>query len=110
MKRQTKLTQQEQEHELENTLIVISGDHGIPGFPHGKCNLYDFGTGVCLAIAGPGVRGGRVVDDFVNLTDLAPTFLETGGLAVPEVMTGRACGRSSSPIGRAWWTRSGPLS
>ena len=61
-----------------------------PGFPHGKCNLYDFGTGVCLAIAGPGVRGGRVVDDFVNLTDLAPTFLEAGGVAVPEVMTGRS--------------------
>lgn len=76
--------------ELDNTLVVISGDHGAPGFPHGKCNLYDFGTGVCLAIAGPGVRGGRVVDDFVNLTDLAPTFLELGGVAVPEVMTGRS--------------------
>ncbi len=76
--------------ELDNTLIVISGDHGIPGFPHGKCNLYDTGTGVCLAIAGPGVRGGRVVDDFVNLTDLAPTFLETGSVAVPAVMTGRS--------------------
>jgi arylsulfatase A-like enzyme len=76
--------------ELDNTLIVISGDHGAPGFPHGKCNLYDFGTGVCLAIAGPGVRGGRVVDDFVNLTDLAPTFLEAGGVATPDVMTGRS--------------------
>ncbi|WP_218280135.1 sulfatase-like hydrolase/transferase [Verrucomicrobium spinosum] len=76
--------------ELENTLIVISGDHGAPGFPHGKCNLYDFGTGVSLAIAGPGVKGGRVVDDFVNLPDLAPTFLEAGGVAVPEVMTGRS--------------------
>jgi N-sulfoglucosamine sulfohydrolase len=76
--------------ELDNTLLVASGDHGAPGFPHGKCNLYDFGTGVSLAIAGPGVRGGRVVDDFVNLTDLAPTFLEAGGVAVPEVMTGRS--------------------
>ena len=80
----------EQAGELDNTLIVISGDHGAPGFPHGKCNLYDFGTGVCLAIAGPGVRGGRVVDDFVNLTDLAPAFLEAGGAAVPEAMTGRS--------------------
>ena len=64
--------------EYENTLIVVSGDHGPPGFPHGKCNLYDFGTKVCLAIAGPGVRGGRVVDDFTCLPDLAPTFLATG--------------------------------
>ena len=29
--------------ELDNTLVVVSGDHGPPGFPHGKCNLYDFG-------------------------------------------------------------------
>lgn len=76
--------------ERDNTLIVISGDHGAPGFPHGKCNLYGFGTGVSLAISGPGVVGGRVVDDFVNLPDLAPTFLEAAQLAVPGVMTGRS--------------------
>jgi arylsulfatase A-like enzyme len=76
--------------ESENTLIVVSGDHGAPGFPHGKCNLYDFGTRVSLAIAGPGVRGGRVVDDFVNLPDLAPTFLEACGVTPPEIMTGRS--------------------
>ena len=76
--------------QLENTLIVISGDHGAPGFPYGKCNLYDFGTGVPLAIAGPGVNGGRVVDDLTSLTDIAPTFLAAAGLDVPEVMTGRS--------------------
>ena len=76
--------------EYENTIIVVSGDHGPPGFPHGKCNLYDFGTRVCLAIAGPGVRGGRVVDDFVCLPDLAPTFLEAGKVQVPEVMSARS--------------------
>ena len=76
--------------ELDNTLVVVSGDHGPPGFPHGKCNLYDFGTRVTLAVRGPGVPGGRVVDDFVNLTDLAPTFLEIGGVTPPDVMTGRS--------------------
>jgi arylsulfatase A-like enzyme len=76
--------------ELDNTLIVVSGDHGAPGFPHGKCNLYDFGAGVSLAIRGPGVTGGRVVDDLVTLPDLAPTFLEVGGLPPPAVMTGRS--------------------
>ena len=80
----------EESGELDNTLIAISGDHGAPGFPHGKCNLYGFGTGVSLAISGPGVKGGRVVDDFVNLTDLAPTFLEAADVSVPEVMTGRS--------------------
>jgi arylsulfatase A-like enzyme len=76
--------------EYDDTLIVVSGDHGPPGFPHGKCNLYDFGTRVALAIAGPGVRGGRVVDDFVNLPDLAPTFLESAGVKTPPVMTARS--------------------
>ena len=76
--------------EYESTLIVVSGDHGPPGFPHGKCNLYDFGTRVCLAIAGPGVRGGRVVDDFVCLPDLAPTFLEAGKVKVPEAMSAKS--------------------
>jgi arylsulfatase A-like enzyme len=76
--------------ELDKTLVVISGDHGMPGVPGGKCNLYDFGVGVALLAAGPGVKGGRVVDDFVNLMDLAPTFLEAGGVRPPEVMTGRS--------------------
>lgn len=76
--------------ERENTIIAISGDHGAPGFPHGKCNLYGFGTGVTLVIAGPGVNGGRVVEDFVCLPDLAPTFLEAGEVPVPGTMTARS--------------------
>ncbi len=69
--------------ELENTLIVVSGDHGPPGFPHGKCNLYDFGASVSLAMRWGGMKKGRVVDDLVSLTDLAPTFLELAGLPHP---------------------------
>ncbi|MDE0768398.1 MAG: sulfatase [Opitutaceae bacterium] len=77
--------------ELENTIVVVSGDHGIPGFTHAKTNLYDFGTHVSLAIRWPGKgKPGRVVTDFVNLMDLAPTFLEVGGVKPPEVMTGRS--------------------
>ncbi len=76
--------------ELDNTLVVVSGDHGAPGFPHGKCNLYDFGASVSLAIRWGGAKGGRVVDNLVSLTDLAPTFLELGGVAAPDRMTGRS--------------------
>jgi len=77
--------------ERDNTLIVVSGDHGIPGFPRGKCNLYNLGTEVSLFVQWPGrAPGGREVDDFVNLMDLAPTFLEAAGEPVPEVMTGRS--------------------
>ena len=76
--------------EYENTIIAVSGDHGPAGFPYGKCNLYDFGSRVALTVAGPGVKGGRVVDDLVSLPDLAATFLEAGGVKVPEVMTSRS--------------------
>ena len=48
--------------------------------PRAKCNLYDIGCEVALAVRWPGhVAKGRVVEDFVNLMDLAPTFCEAGG-------------------------------
>ena len=55
--------------ELDNTLVVISGDHGMPGVPGGKCNLYDHGVAVALMVRGPGIKPGRVVGDFVNLME-----------------------------------------
>lgn len=76
--------------ELENTIVVVSGDHGAPGFPHGKCNLYDFGSSVSLAIRWGKAPGGRVVDDMISLIDLAPTFLQAGNVAIPERMIGRS--------------------
>ena len=39
------------EGELERTLIIVSGDHGMPGVPSGKCNLYDHGVSVALVVA-----------------------------------------------------------
>lgn len=73
--------------ELENTLIVISGDHGIPGFPRSKANLYDIGTQVTLAARWPGkIQAGKVIHDFVNLMNLAPTFLEAAGEIPPDRM------------------------
>lgn len=76
--------------ELDKTLVVVSGDHGAPGFPHGKCNLYDFGVSVSLAIRWGGAQRGRTVDDLISLTDLAPTFLEVADVPVPPEMTGRS--------------------
>ena len=80
----------EEAGELDHTVIVISGDHGAPGFPGGKCNLYDFGTNVTLAIRWPGQPGGRLIHDFVNLMDLAPTFMEIGGAAIPPGVNGKS--------------------
>lgn len=70
--------------ELENTIVVMTGDHGMP-FPRCKSNNYDSGARVPLAIRwGAKVKAGRVVDDFVSLIDLAPTFMEAAGLDVPR--------------------------
>ena len=77
--------------ELDNTLIVVSGDHGIPGFPRGKCNLYNLGCEVALAARWPGhIPAGRTLNDFVNLMDLAPTFMEAAGLEPHNDMTARS--------------------
>jgi N-sulfoglucosamine sulfohydrolase len=75
---------------LDQTLIVVSGDHGMPGVPAGKCELHDFGTAVALVARVPGGVPGRIVDDFVSIPDLAPTFLAIGGAARPAGMTAQS--------------------
>ena len=73
--------------EYDNTIIVVSGDHGIPGIPRSKNNLYDIGCEVALAVRWPGViEPGRVVEDFVNLMDFGPTLCEIGGIELPDGM------------------------
>ncbi len=76
--------------ELENTLVVIAGDNGLP-FPRCKVELYDTGTRIPLAIAWSGViKGGRVVHDFVSLAELGATFLEAAGLKPFDTMTAKS--------------------
>jgi N-sulfoglucosamine sulfohydrolase len=73
-----------------NTIVVITGDNGWP-FPRSKANLYDSGTRQPLAIRWPAkVRGGRSSEAFVNLADLAPTFLEAAELKPLPEMTGQS--------------------
>ncbi len=109
------LARLEETGELDNTLIVVSGDHGMPGVSNGKCNLYDFGTGVTLAARWPqGITGrGRVVDDLVSLPDLMPTFLDVGGVPIPAGVNARSLlnvlrqGRSGQVDASRTWVISG---
>ncbi|HSU53774.1 MAG TPA: sulfatase [Candidatus Dormibacteraeota bacterium] len=84
------LEQLEKAGKLDNTIVVMTGDNGWP-FPRCKANVYDGGTRQPLAVRWPGhINPGTVSDDFINLMDLAPTFLEAARLkALPE-MTGRS--------------------
>ncbi len=76
--------------ELDNTLVVVTADNGMP-FPRAKATCYEFGIHMPLAIRWANkVKPGRVLDDFVSFTDFAPTFLEAAGAAVPRNMTGRS--------------------
>lgn len=77
--------------ELDNTIVVVTSDNGMP-FPRAKATAYNYGVHMPLAIRwGKGIETpGRVVDDFVNHIDFAPTFLEAAGLKIPDEMTGRS--------------------
>ena len=76
--------------ELDDTMVVMSGDNGWP-FPRGKATLYDSGTHVPLAIRWRGVtRPGQASEAIVSLTDLAPTFLALAEVPRPEGMTGQS--------------------
>ena len=80
----------EESGHLANTIVVVTSDHGMP-FPRAKASLYDYGSRVPLAISWPiAVPRGRTVDDFVSLSDMAPTFLEAAGLSAHGDMTARS--------------------
>lgn len=77
--------------ELDNTLVVVTGDHGAPGMPRAKSTLYDGGLRVPLAVRWPSrIPPGRVIEDFINTMDMAPTFCEAAGVGVPVGMTARS--------------------
>ncbi len=70
--------------ELENTLVIVTSDNGMP-FPRGKANCYEYGCHMPLAIAWPArVAGGRAVDDLVGFVDLTATMLDAAGVEHPH--------------------------
>ncbi len=89
---------------LDNTIVVITSDHGMP-FPRAKASLYDLGSRVPLAIRWPeGIESpGRAVDSFVNLSDLAPTFLDAADLKIPSMMSARSM--TDIFVGKEYQTR-----
>ena len=76
--------------ELENTLVVFTGDNGM-AFPRAKGNLYEYGTHVPLLMAWPQrAKQGLRVGEPVSLVDVAPTILEATGAPPLPGMTGRS--------------------
>jgi uncharacterized sulfatase len=82
---QRMLTYLEDIGELDNTIVIVTSDNGMP-FPRAKANGYDYGIHVPLAIRFPEeYRGGRIIDQPVSFADISPTILEITGTS-PEGM------------------------
>ncbi len=76
--------------ELDNTLVVMTSDNGWQ-VPRGLAGCYDLGVRIPMAARFPlKVSAGTRREDFVSLMDLAPTFLEAAGVAVPRAATGKS--------------------
>ncbi len=74
--------------ELDHTIVVVTSDHGEP-FPRVKGQIYERGFHIPLAVRwGDAVKAGRKVDDFINVRDFMPTFLEAAGVKIPPSVTG----------------------
>lgn len=75
--------------ELENTIVIYASDHGEMLGDHNlwmKSVPYHPSIAVPLVMSGPGIGQNMVSRALVSLHDLAATFLDYAGLAVPEAM------------------------
>jgi arylsulfatase A-like enzyme len=79
---------------LDDTLIILTSDHGEFLGHHGMLlksideypMLYDVLIHVPLIFRGPSVSRGGVIEDLVELIDICPTVLDWAGLSVaPEI-------------------------
>jgi N-sulfoglucosamine sulfohydrolase len=80
----------EESGEAQNTLVIITSDHGMP-FPYVKGQIHEDAFHLPLAMRWPAaIKPGRVVEDFVNVRDFAPTYMELAGLKPHKQMTGKS--------------------
>jgi len=85
---------------LDDTLIVITSDHGEQLLEHGavghsSCslegNLYDENIRVPLLLHCPALLpGGRIIERQVSQVDIMPTLLDLLGLEMPQPADGRS--------------------
>ncbi|PHN06556.1 sulfatase [Flavilitoribacter nigricans] len=82
---------------LDNTLIVLWGDHGFHLGDHTlwcKHSNFEQATRIPLLFAGPGVAAGTVVRAPIELVDVFPTLFDLAGVDLPA----RVDGKSLAPL------------
>jgi N-sulfoglucosamine sulfohydrolase len=89
----------ERSGQLDDTLIIVTSDHGMP-FPRVKGYAYHDSNHVPLAIRWPnGIKHpGRVIDDFVDFTDIAPTVLDMAQISPVDSGMQPITGKSWRPL------------
>lgn len=85
----------EREGLLENTLLVVTSDHGEAFGEHGALAhgriLYDELVHVPMVMLGPEpFQGGQVITSQIGLVDVLPTFFEWAGLEAHVGIEGRS--------------------
>lgn len=79
---------------IDNTLVVLTADHGEGLGDHGEFThgvfLYDATTHIPLIVAGPGLSKGRTIAQQVRSIDVMPTVMDYLGLP----LSNRAQGQS----------------
>lgn len=74
----------------DNTVLVFMGDNGA-ALLRGKGTLYDAGLHVPLLIRWPGkIKPNSTSDILISGEDIAPSFLDIAGVAVPASVTGKS--------------------
>ncbi|MGD9022042.1 MAG: sulfatase [Lysobacterales bacterium] len=76
--------------ELDNTLVIVTADNGMP-MPRAKANGYDYGIHVPLAVRW--AKGGQrdvVIDTPVGFVDLSATVLDAVGIEIPDQFVGQS--------------------
>ena len=77
-----------EEGELENTLIIVMADNGMP-FPAAKATCFEYGIHIPMAICWIGkINEGGISEEFVSGVDLAPTILDAVGIPNKGQMIG----------------------
>lgn len=83
----------EEKEQMENTIVVFSGDNGLAIGQHGlfgKQNCYEHSVRVPLIMSGPGIPQNRRSDAFVYLFDIYPTLCELIGIDAPATVEGES--------------------
>lgn len=93
------LSELERRGMLNNTLIIITSDNGMP-FPRAKANNYEYSHHMPCAMMWPaGINSpGRSISDYVNFVDIAPTVLDVAGVEWSKTSMQSSPGASLRPI------------